>query len=109
MDEESQKIAALNDAFRLSGQGGQIVTTQSVAALPIEDRQAIFKKIQLFDDFNEASDPHGEHDFGAIEHNDTKFLWKIDYYDKNLQYGSEDPADPEQTTRVMTVMFPHEY
>ena len=109
MDENRQKIAALNDAFRRSGQGGQIVATQGVAALPPEEQQALLAKVRLFDEFNQASDPYGEHEFGAIEHSGEKYFWKIDYYDKNREYGSEDPADPEQTTRVMTIMQAHEY
>lgn len=30
----------------------------------------------------------------------------IDYYDPALDWGSEDPADPRVTTRVMTIMLP---
>lgn len=28
----------------------------------------------------------------------------IDYYDQSLEWGSENPADPSVTTRVMTIM-----
>ena len=38
-----------------------------------------------------------------------KLMFKIDYYDNEIKYGSEDPADPEKTTRIMTVMFVSEY
>ena len=36
-------------------------------------------------------------------------MFKIDYYDKSLCYLSNDPADPEQTVRVMTIMTAEEY
>jgi hypothetical protein len=51
----------------------------------------------------EDNDPHGEHDFGAfdIEGAGTIF-WKIDYYaDKSCATGSENPADPAQSFRIL--------
>lgn len=78
-------------------------------ALPEEEQFQIFNLVRTFNDFSEDNDPYGEHDFGAFDFKDNRILWKIDYYDKNLEQGSEDPADPIQTTRVMTVMMGYEY
>ena len=60
-------------------------------------------------DFTEDNDPHKEHDFGAFEHEEQRFFWKIDYYDRDMIFGSEDPADPKATTRVLTIMLAEEY
>jgi hypothetical protein len=66
-------------------------------------------KVQNFADFNADNDPYGEHDFGSFEVAGETFFWKIDYYDSPCEFGSEDPADPEKTTRVITIMFAAEY
>lgn len=65
--------------------------------------------IRDFDAFDEGNDPHGERDFGRFEFEGTACLWKIDYYDLELKYGSEDPADPRKTRRMLTVMTAAEY
>ena len=83
--------------------------TQGVAKLPELERIAVVQKARLFDDFNEENDPHGEHDFGIIKLRGESLYFKIDYYDKTLEYGSEDSSDPEKTTRVMTLMLACEY
>lgn len=65
--------------------------------------------LRSYDGFEEDNDPYGEHDFGALDYQGSKFFWKIDYYDPTLSIGSEDPADPGKTTRVLTLMLAREY
>jgi hypothetical protein len=108
-DYKTVRIRELNDAFRQSGRGGRIVMTAGVNALGAVALVALRLKIATYDDFTADNDPHGEHDFGAIEHNEQTFFWKIDYYDRAMEAGSEDPSDPEQTTRVLTIMLAEEY
>jgi hypothetical protein len=103
------KIALLNDAFRRTFAGGKVVMTAGVYALPDMVKAAALQKAATFDEFNDDNDPYGEHDFGSFELCGRKFFWKIEYYDRDMQYGSADPSDPDKTTRVMTVMLASEY
>jgi Protein of unknown function (DUF3768) len=105
----SDRIRLLNDNFRSTFVGGQIVTTAGVADLPIDVKARAFLQVQRFARFDANNDPHGEHDFGSFEVAGEKFFWKIDYYDLSMMFGSEDPADPEKTTRVLTIMLADEY
>ena len=102
-------IATLNDRFRQTFTGGRVMMTQGVQALGPTTIEEILVLVREFDRFDEANDPHGEHDFGAIEHQGEKLFWKIDYYDPTFGFGSEDPADPIRTRRVLTVMLAEEY
>lgn len=112
MDEQAWKIAHLNDAFREAlGQGfnGHVIKTSGIGALPPEDQMQIFSLIKTFNAFDEDNDPYGEHDFGALDFKGERIFWKIDYYDPTMAWASEDPANPDQTVRVMTVMLAREY
>lgn len=103
------EIAELNDLFRQTMMTGKVVLTQGVQQLSDEAREHVLSRVRCFDDFDLGNDPHGERDFGGFEVGGTGFFWKIDYYDRSLTYGSENPADPKVTTRVLTVMLAEEY
>ena len=109
MEDRTERIRALNDAFRASFEGGRVLLTSGVEALPSDVRAMAIRTVATFSDFNPDNDPHGEHDFGSFEIAGRKFFWKIDYYDCSLKYGSEDPSDPDRTTRVLTIMLAEEY
>jgi len=115
---ETLKIAALNDACRqyvmmpLFGKPKvpcQIYMTQGVMRLSSEDQIIIAAKVRDYDDFTEDNDPYSEHAFGTFDHNNQKIFWKIDYYDQDVKYGSNNPADVTCTTRVLTIMLAKDY
>lgn len=107
---DTARIRELNDTFRRDfPAGGKRFITDGIFALDEADRAAILEKVRSFDRFTEDNDPHGEHDFGSIDHNGERIFWKIDTYDRACEFGSDDPADPAKTTRVLTIMLADEY
>jgi uncharacterized protein DUF3768 len=106
---ERDRIRVLNDNFRSTFIGGRILLTAGVSELPIDVKAQALLTVKSFSAFDQDNDPHGEHDFGSFEVVGEKFFWKIDYYDCDCRYGSEDPSDPDITTRVLTIMFAEEY
>jgi hypothetical protein len=110
ISKRTARIREMNDAFRQGhSAGGKRLITAGIAALPPVDQAAIMGKVRSFDAFTYANDPHGEHDFGAFEHNGERIFWKIDCYSPDMEYGSENPADPAMTVRVLTIMLAEEY
>ena len=105
----SERIRELNDSFRQTFTGGRVVVTDGVDALSAKAKAEVLQNVRSFNRFDRDNDPHGEHDFGNFEIAGERFFFKIDYYDLEMEGGSEDPADPAKTTRVLTVMKAEEY
>ena len=80
-----------------------------VDALPSDVKALVIRRVATFSEFTTENDPHGEHDFGSFTLAGRKFFWKIDYYDANMEFGSENPGDTTKTTRVLTIMLASEY
>ena len=103
------KIRELNDRFRSTMTGGRVMLTAGVDALPSDVKAIAIRRVATFSEFTPDNDPHKEHDFGSFALAERKFFWKIDAYDADMRYGSEDPSDPPKTTRVLTIMLAEEY
>jgi len=89
----------------------KLVWTPGINDTLIEQGKAkeMAQAIAKFDAFEADNDPHQERDFASLEIEGTKVFFKFDYYNLTLDGGSEDPADPAQTMRVLTIMLPSEY
>jgi hypothetical protein len=108
--EHIARIARLNDRCRTAlGIGAKVIQTEGISALPSATQSKIREAVETFKAWTPDNDPHGEHDFGSVEIDGYKVFWKIDYYDLTYTYGSDDPADPAQTRRVLTIMLAEEY
>ena len=98
-------IRTLNDNFRKTFIGGRVMLTSGIRAKTQDEIAEILEKVRSFDNFTTANNPYGEHDFGSFDYKGQKIFWKIDYYDLNYEYMSENPADPTITNRVLTIML----
>lgn len=102
-------IRGLNDRFRQSLEGGRALVTQGVIACGEAFTSRAIAAVKAFDAFTADNDPYCEHDFGAVEIDGLRLFFKIDYYDLGERAGSPDPADPNVTVRVLTIMLAEEY
>jgi Protein of unknown function (DUF3768) len=102
-------VAELNDKFRTTGQGGTVHLTSGVWYSNTVQLVEIIEMVREYRNFTPQNDPNGEHDFGSFEYDDLLIYWKIDYYDASGEWASDDPANPDKTTRVLTIMLSDEY
>jgi Protein of unknown function (DUF3768) len=109
MKPNTEHIRALNDELRRNLPIGHAVMTTGIAALGPDAIARIVKTIAAYDDFCQANDPYGEHDFGSFEADGHTVFFKIDYFDKALTAHSPDASDPSVTERVITIMLAEEH
>lgn len=113
MSDRQSRIAALNDRVRLGRDPNAriVMTATCLAALAGDDRPmsevlAQAKLLSALRHYVFQPDDGGERARGAFAIGPVRVRFTIDYYHRSLEWGSDDPADPEQTTRVLTVMLP---
>jgi hypothetical protein len=106
---KTARIRELNDQLRCKAAGGRVLITRGIEALGAGAVLGVLTAVARFDEFTEGNDPWGEHDCAILTVDGHRVLFKIDYYDLELQYHSPDASDPAVTRRVMTVMLAEEY
>lgn len=73
-------------------------------------RLELNRQIATYDfDADVGNDPYGERDMAFFDFLGERICFKIDYYDLDRLFGSDDPANPEITSRVMTIMLASDY
>lgn len=100
----AEVIAQLNDHLRKTLEGGTIVITRNVRGLEGFNALKLATALADYDRFDADNDPHGERDMGDFALFNTDLYFKIDYYDLDLKFGSDDPANGSSTHRVITIM-----
>ena len=103
---KSDSIRVLNDNFRSTYVGGQVVMTAGVNELPLDTKARVLLAVQSFSNFTKDNDPHREHDFGSLEIQGETYFFKMDLYEEpDVKNPNGDPV----VTRVLTIMLAEEY
>lgn len=108
-DTRAERLRMLNDRFRRTFAGGHVMMTNGIKSFGRDRVAAICAQVKAFDLFTEDNDPYGEHDMGGFTEQGQRVFWKIDYYDLDMEHGSEDPSDETKTCRVLTIMLADEW
>ena len=106
---KTEMIRKLNDNFRTCLKGGKVMLTIGIRSKAENEVTEILEKVVNFNDFNKNNDVYGEHDYLSFDYKGEKIIAKIDYYDKDYRFMSDNPADPTITNRLLTIMTASEY
>ena len=106
---QTERIRDLNDELRTTGIGGTTYLTRGMWAKGSDFVAHAVAAVRAFDAFTNDNDPWQEHDCATLDVDGESIIFKIDYYDLNMEALSPDPADPNVTRRVLTIMLAEEY
>ena len=96
--------AALNDTFRRTFEGGQVMVTRGIAALHPFIQGDIIYGVRRLAAFDKQNDPYGEHAFGALVIDGAgKVFWKIEHIAPDMA------TETAPASRVLTIMLAEEY
>ena len=110
------RIRDLNDALRTAPDpiaammmNGTLVVTAAIAARGNPFLDHCIGAVRRFAAFDNDNDPWGEHDMAFLDVDGETIFFKVDYYDRNLEMLSPDPADAGVTRRVLTIGLASDY
>ena len=106
---KTEIIRELNDEARRSFKNVQVMLALGIRTRPEKEITEILECVRTFNNFNKNNDVYGEHDYLSFDYKGERIIAKIDYYDQNYRFMSENPADPSITNRVLTIMTSEEY
>ena len=92
-------LIALNDQLRTTFSGGRVQMTPGVYQLDARLRGRALAVMARYNKFATDSD----HDWGVFIFAGFSFEWHIEYRGKDGIGTSPDPADPDLTSRVLTL------
>lgn len=112
MTDQTTRIAELNDLCRLGRDPSAriVITATCLAALAdgadrIGEIVAQAEVLAAIRKYSFLPADGAERARGELTIRDTPVRFVIDYYDSALEWGSENPANPDVTTRVLTIML----
>lgn len=104
-DQNTAKIRTLNNQLRRNDIGGDVFIANSITRWGPSFVTAVREAVRNQLIFAPGDDPDGTQEFGSLKVDSTLVYWKIDYFEKgNEPFLSPDPADPNVTWRVLTIM-----
>lgn len=116
VEERTARIRVLNDALRTTSDpigaliiNGSLVVTAAVAQKGNPFLDHAVDAVRRFSAFTPDNDPYGEHNMAFIEVDGETIFFKVDYYDRTLEWHSPDPADAGLTRRVLTIGLAADY
>src|SRR5271157_4027669 len=93
----AERIRDLNDELRTTGCGGKTYLTRGLIEKGADFIAKATAAVRSFDAFSEDNDPWQEHDCATLDVDGETIIFKIDYFDLNMEALSPDAADPKVT------------
>ena len=81
----AERIRDLNDELRTTGIGGTTYLTRGMWAMGSDFVAHAVSAVRAFDAFTDDNDPWQEHDCATLDVDGETVIFKIDYYDLNME------------------------